>query len=92
MPAELWVLQSKCKRILDRMAVLGYPEYTVKNRELTKKGWKIPLREIEFLLYGEATPQELALFEEWLEEIHGITGGTLMRVQYIGEEAALCPY
>ena len=39
-----------------------------------------------------ATPQELALFEEWLEEIHGITGGTLMRVQYIGEEAALCPY
>ena len=27
----------KCKRILDRMAVLGYPEYTVKNRELTKK-------------------------------------------------------
>ena len=82
----------KCKRILDRMAVLGYPEYTVKNRELTKKGWKIPLREIEFLLYGEATPQELALFEEWLEEIHGITGGTLMRVQNIGEEAALCPY
>ena len=36
----------KCKRILDRMAVLGYPEYTVKNRELTKTGWKIPLREI----------------------------------------------
>ena len=81
MPAELWVLQPEVQA-----------EYTVKNRELTKKGWKIPLREIEFLLYGEATPQELALFEEWLEEIHGITGGTLMRVQYIGEEAALCPY
>lgn len=80
-----------CKCILDRMAVLGYSEYTVKNKELSKKGWKIPLREIEFLLYGEATPQELALFEEWLDEVHRITAGTCMRVRYIGAEAAVCP-
>ena len=80
-----------CKCILDRMAVLGYSEYIVKNKELSKKGWKIPLREIEFLLYGEATPQEQALFEEWLDEVHCITAGTCMRVRYIGAEVAVCP-
>lgn len=78
-----------CKCILDHMAILGYQEYTVKQKELSKTGWKIPLREIQFLLCNDAGQEEKALFQDWLAEVHRITAGTIMKVRYLCEETVV---
>ncbi|MBS5043337.1 MAG: flavodoxin family protein [Clostridium sp.] len=80
---------TKCKCILDRMAVLGQQEYIIRNKELMKRGWKTPLQEIAFFIPGEPSPKEKQVFQEWLQEVHGIIAGTRMSVTYLSKETAL---
>lgn len=64
----------QCKRILDRIAVLGDRLYTVEKGELRKRGFRTKMKEIQFIVIDNITHEEYQIFEKLIEELRLILG------------------
>lgn len=64
----------QCKRILDRIAVLGNSLYTVEKGELRKRGFRTKMKDIKFIITSDITHGEYQMFEKLVKELSLILG------------------
>lgn len=64
----------QCKRILDRIAVLGNSLYIVEKGELRKRGFRTKMKDIKFIITSDITNEEYQMFEKLVKELSLILG------------------
>lgn len=64
----------QCKRILDRIAVLGNSLYIVEKGELRKRGFRTKMKDIKFIITSDITNEEYQMFEKLAKELSLILG------------------
>lgn len=64
----------QCKRILDRMAVLGNRLYAVEKGELCKRGFRTKMKEMQFIVVNDITDEEYQIFQKLVKETSILLG------------------
>lgn len=63
-----------CKRILDRMSVLGDTRYTVTNKELRKLGFRTNMKDMEIIIMNDVSHDEVMNLKQLLNETSLLLG------------------